>query len=120
MDTLCDIMSTPSSQEIARKKRQRLVRKKKRLSNGTVKEYCYQRPARINTVIDVSFKSEADKEAFDEKLTSAKELLQLIKVKTLSNVELLDHLLDVFLKMSTGDIALSFDLNESDSGRHVS
>ena len=120
MDISVDITGTPSSTKTTQKKKQRLVRKKKRLSDGTVKEYCYQRPARINTIIDVSFKSEADKKAFDEKLTSAKELLQLTKVKTVSHAELLDHVLNVFLEMATGDFASSSDTNDSDSGRHAS
>ena len=51
-----------------------MVRKKKRLSDWSTKEYLYERKVRIRPMLDVTFQSEAEKLAFDEKLKTSKQL----------------------------------------------
>ena len=68
--------------------------KKKRLSDGTIKEYTYET---VRKQLTLSFHSCAQKLAFDEKMNKASTLFSRNSGKS-ANTELSDFLLDMYLQ----------------------
>lgn len=86
MDILVDISNQPSNRSI-----------RKRLSDGTIKEYNCKR---VRKTLQVTFQSEAEKLCFEQKMKKASALCSQTSAKPPSNSEFLDILLDNYLQTS--------------------